>query len=634
MGEKGGKVVRERCSRVHCLHPKEKQYTAPIPVETFSQPALANQDASTPAQEMARDDEQNEHANDLREDLLQRRADIVRQVRAYAHATFDELHAASRKQTEELVQGAEHIPLNEKEIRDWEDFCAHRLTAMQESAHSLFYDQFMDRLLDECNKGVISVRVVQDLSQKFRDEHADYKARESYIQSILPKRIEEWRKVKRQRDRLLKHRNLPSLTNAQVLNLKLFLNEKSFLDLKYPERKGLADAVEAALTACDQGMELRHEEARKELEGYVHQGFMHASKVGSWMLRIFKKNSTPEEIDLFMKKVVRPNALRWEEARDKFLDLEETMDKNGTPRGMPRISLEEFLLKTYKQKTSYLSLLELRLEDIPEKNQRLAALKLSIRHNLDTEDWEGAEEELRDAMRIGPDDRELRSMRAFIRNHRPNNGTKQKENPDPTKILEDMRTMIHAMPTDLQWLYTRAAMDGPLVFNQLLRLSYNRVWVHEHGYATQAADVQNAEDEHNKTLTRHYMEEGHSRLFERNIIDGDTSAEGAIRDKCTKPQMLYVGSMGKEATLRKIRKNAEDWGFGYWTTLIPDGVDFSIHRSIVKEQHHRLKSGMRMLDRMGYRYTSSGEPVKKASAIPKAKKPTRSVQETNGAMAA
>ncbi len=563
-----------------------------------------------------------EHADDReahRGDLENRRAAIIRSVRDYAHATFDELHAASRRQTEELLQGAMHIKLDEEEIRGWEDFCEQELAAMQKTAHTLYHEKFMDRLLDAYNQDVISLRVVKELDEKFRDENANYKARESYILSILPQRIETWREVKEQRDRLLKHENFSKLSRKQVKDIDIFLNGKKFVDLKYPARKGLADAVEAALRAMENDMEERHESAQKELERFVKQGYMHPSKVGPWMKRIFDC-TTSDEVDGFVKKIVRPNARRWQEACKRFDELEQEMDTHGTPRGMQRIKRDAFLLKSYTQKTAYLSLLELRLNDVPEHNRTIAALKLSIRHNLDTEDWEGAEEELREALQIKPTDRELRSMHTFLRTHRPTEGKKQKENPDPQKILDDMRSSIHAMPADLQWLYSRAAMDGRMTFERMLQISYNRVWVTEHNYANQAQDRLNAESDHNKSMTKHYMEEGHSRLFERNIVDGDTAAESAIRDHCTKPQMLYTGSMGREALLQKVHRNALNWGFGYWTTLIPTNVDYAIHRGIVKEHHYKLKSGMRMLDKMGYRYTTSGVPEPKATAASRSPK--------------
>lgn len=520
-------------------------------------------------------------------DLERRRKKIVDQVRSYAHATFDEMGAASKRETEELIEGVKHIALDEKEISGWEDFCENRLQDMQESAHRLYHEQFMGPLLDELGK-TISRRVIEDLDRKFHDENANYKERESYILSVLPKRIEEWRKVKNRRDELVKDPRFTSLTAKHVPKLAAFKDEKQFIDLTYPERKGLVDAVKAALSTLDH-LEDRHAEIRAELESWCEQGFMHPSKVGTWMRRIFDGKRTAEQINSYMKQVVRPFAKSWEKARKDFDDLEDAFEAQDTPRGFNRLTLDTFLLLSYKQKTSYLSLAWVSLNDPEgnlEQNKQLAALKLRIRHNLDTGDWEGADEELRAAARISPKDRELLSMHRFLKDHRPKTKKEKKESPDPEKVLGELRDIVRSIPAEIQGMYVLTMSDGLAVHGRFQQLMGNRIWLHEVA--------------------------GWDEATERKRL-----AYVHATGKQGKGNLIDMKTQGEDSVLRQVREHANDSAgktppnlsadeyWGYWSTLFPS-LSYEAHCRIVKGYHYRLKSGLRMLQKLGYRFTMTG----------------------------
>ncbi len=542
------------------------------------------------------DGEISEHEKQAR--LEERREKIIRQVREFAHETFHKLGAASRQETETLLQGVEYLKLDEQEITGWEQFCDERLTAMLESAQQLYFDQFMDPLLGELGK-TISTRVIEDLNRKFKDENVDYKAKEQYIRFTLPKRIKEWRALKTRRDELKNKPLFTSLTTTLVPRLEDFLKEEKFIDLKYPDRKGLTDQVEAAMNALKRHQEKQYADIHAELTTYAQEEeIMHASKVGMWLKRIFDGKRTPEEINTYMEQVVRPFVRNWREAMygsekyKGFMDLEEAFDMHGVPRGLQRKSKDQFLLMSYKQKTSYLALAWTRIHDPDgslEKNKELSTLKLRIRHNLDTEDWEGAEQELVSAQRIAPDDSELRSMQTFLNDHRPDEKQAEKqEQPEPHALLQEMREIITAIPGPLQPLYQHALTDGPAVFGRLTQVICNRVWLHDCA--------------------------GWNTLIERERIEylRATKQQG-------KGILLDLNAQNGDSILRQIREHADekagktapglsaDEHWGYWTSVIPQDVTINRQREIVHNDHYRLKSGLRALRQMGYVYTMSGE---------------------------
>ncbi len=537
--------------------------------------------------------------------LEERREAIIAEVRAFTQFTFEELGAASKQETDLLLEGTKHIKLSEEEIAGWERFCEERLSAMKASAQKLYYDQFMDPLLAELGK-TISRRVIEDLNKKFRDPNAHYKAKEDYIRYTLPERIREWRALKQRRDSLTKNPRYASLTPSLVPRLKDFAEEERFIDLKYQERKGLTDQVEAALTALDRRQEQQYASIHDELKSYVQEDIMHASKLGSWLKRIFDGNRSPEDIAAYMQQVVRPFAANWREAMfgskkyKGFIDLEHAFQKHGVPRGLQRKSKSQFLLMSYKQKTSYLSLAWARMKDPDgslEENKMLAAHKLRIRHRLDTEDWEDAEAELQKAMAIAPEDVELRSMLTFLDEHRPKNAQPEKqENPDPHKILDDIRTMVRKIPSPLQSLYQQALMEGPAVLGRLQQVVYNRVWL---------TDVAGW----NPTIESEYI----ARLRA-------TGRQG-------KGYLLDLNSRNGSDILSQIRDHADeqagktpprfssDEHWGYWASVIPEEVTVDTQREIVRNYHYHLKRWLRQLHSMGCAYTMSGNLTRKDGSI-------------------
>lgn len=436
-------------------------------------------------------------------------------------------------------------------------------------------------------------------------------------------------------DRRLKVRRLAKklgVDDRQIPELQDIYKIQDFLSLHHDDRETKVFAAKAALLAYEKNEQTFLHALEEELREAVTGGYLHQNKVEQWMARVMEA----ENPRAFRSDVLLPFMRNWQGASETYDQLHETMNQTKVPRGLRVISKGQFLLLSYEQRLSYLHEVDLRMKDKEEKDPALNSFKKKIRHNLDTKDWEGAEEVLTEAQQLYPYDEDLDSMENFLRLHRvPDNAVAEKnESPDPRETLAEMRAIISELPGDLQWLYIEAAKEGPAVFNRLLQIFYNRVWVYENRYGNEQLDREEAESEWNKQKTEEYIENGHSRKFERNIIDGDTAEEAAIRDECTKPQVLYMGDSGRDAVLRKVKVNRDNEMFGYWTTLVPTDVPYAEHRSIVKNFHHKLKSGLRSLHQQGYAFTMSGSPQCTSTATRPVQKQTTSASSASRAMAA
>jgi len=163
----------------------------------------------------------------------------------------------------------------------------------------------------------------------------------------------------------------------------------------------------------------------------------------------------------------------------------------------------------------------------------------------------------------------------------------------------------------LQWIYIQALTSGYATFSALTTLMYNRVWCHRHGYLTGEAEATQAVSDENKMKTRFYIDEGHTKQLERNIIAGETAEKSAIRKECMSPQVLYTGSNGMSAVLARVRQQKDNWGFRYWTTLVPLDVEYGLHAFIVEHLHPPLKKGLRYLETHGIPFSLIGETIEK-----------------------
>lgn len=470
--------------------------------------------------------------------------------------------------------------------------------------------RFKDDLETAVSKEWIDAESKRRWMDRFNDPNVLEWTRKEWMQKEFPKRLKNWQEAAEKREEAEKLAKAHGLTAKQIPELADIFNKKELLGQPYQTRKNKVDKAMALILAYQANKMRFLRSVEREINDAIRSGWMHASKAGAWMERVMKS----DDPETFASTILLPFIQNWRETREDFDKLNNELDKQGIPRGFRPVKVKDFLLMNYKQRTSYCALARLRLGEASEQDKALASATLRIRHDLDTKDWEGAAEGLSAALKEWPDNRELHSMQTYLECHRKAEeeaAAERKESPDPRALLHDLRGMLRSIEGELHAMYVEAAEEGPNVFNRLLQISYNRVWVHENGYLDPSREIRNARDRFNHQMTEQYMRHGHGDGIEHNILDGETAAEEAIRYDSDQPQMLYMGTMGRHAVMEAIKDNADNEDFGYGTTLIPQNTHYAIQARIVNNLHYPMKNTLRQLHKMGYRFTIAGSLVDK-----------------------
>ncbi len=549
--------------------------------------------------------------------LAERRDRIIENFQTYFRVTYDELHAASTEETLKLRTGLAHISLTEEDISGWETFWE-EARRMMDSAHLLYHDELMNTLLNAYNQQprAVSMRIIQELSDKFRDPNVFYKEKEKYIREKLPRYLGEWKKVAKERRELLKDPQFKSLTPKDVNELGTFVSEDDFLTLKYPKRLALLQKVRAILRARSKGpdMEQSHSDIRKKLDALStgSNRIMDPSKVAKWMDRIFSHFKTPAEVNEFMKGTFENFYIKnWRKVRVQFDTNESEMKKRGVPRGFPAVDLDTFLQCPYEQREAHVDEGKWRLEEGKMQNTTVSRLKMRIRHALYDDDWEGAEEYLAEATSIDADDLELKSMQNYLKQYRTDQMETKEE--DPQKVMDDLRMIISGIEEPHRSLVIKPleeAKKGPEAakeLNAILQMWGNLKWILTRGYWNEEMGQQDLQNPLHKERTKQYIEDGHSKGVEKNILDGDTNVDEAVRDECNAAQILYVDSSSPKATAEaiygKVKRNKDDPRFGYWTTLIATNMSYARQEEIRSQVKGPLRTGLSFLIKNNLSFT-------------------------------
>ncbi len=512
------------------------------------------------------------------------------------------INERTRKELDKMWEGLR----SERKVKYMQENVRYLYEAISEAQD--YEAQFKRKLNEAVEKKWIGKVSRDKWMKRFNDPNVLEWDRKKWIMDDFDEYFSGWKETAEVRLEVRRLAKKLNVKENRIPELRKVMKIQEFLALPFKERKNKVYAAKAALIAYERKHIGLFDQVKATLDDAAGAGYMHKSKVGEWLNRIMEA----DDPFTFVNDTVKPFIQNWKAARETFNELHEDMRKNGSPRGLRVLTANAFLLLNYEQRMSYLQEVRLRIKDSDspeEKDPALDSMKKRIRHLLDTKDWDDAAAVLTIAQARYDDDEDLDSMQEYLRTHaqkKPSQQLEEKETPDPMEIAENMRAMIREMPEDLQWMYLNAMRKGPRVFGRLLQLMYNRVWVYEHNYGNEHADRIHAESEFNKEQTEHYIENGHSRKFERNIIEGDTASRAAIRDDCHKPQVLYMGDQGRESVLDKVEINAENELFGYWTTLVPKDLSYARHRNIVRNHNYKLKQGMKQLDKMGYMFTLHG----------------------------
>lgn len=543
---------------------------------------------------------------DLRRDRRWR--DIQRKVREYIHESFHRMGAASARETRDLERGLDFAPSDEEELRGWETFCDERLPEMLESAHRTYHDGLMNTLLDLYNQQprAISLEAITRWDARFRDPTVDYKVKEKFIKTELPRYAANWKAASRRRLDLLAEAKHKGVALSAVAGLQDLLGEEAFLRADYDKRLGLLQKAESLLAAEENGMPEAWKAAQEALlELTVGEGCcLHRSKVGQWLKRMMDACKTPHDVTRYMAQVLGPLADNWRAAASRY----DTLHAAGLPPSFKAVSREKFLLLHYDDRLAYLEELELS-QQAAERTEptALEEEKKGIRYDIAAEDFDEAERKLAPLLKEHPSDPDLRSMRRTLdlqkAKRAPDLVEELEEEAERRQLLSELRAIAGLIPAGMRWMYEEAMQNGPAALRRLEQVVYNRKWARDNGYSNELDEVRQSKSDANKEETRQYVDDGHTDDFERIVIEGDTTHEAAIRDECKEAQVLYVASADCRPVMTKVLDNKDNEGFGYWTTLVFTDVDYGLQAGVIQNLHYPLLSRLRRLDALGGRYT-------------------------------
>ncbi|MDD5623861.1 MAG: hypothetical protein PHI23_04085 [Candidatus Peribacteraceae bacterium] len=571
-----------------------------------------------------------------KDDLRRRRNALISYFREFIGETFYTLHVASEEETDSLRKGLLHIGLDEGEIREWETFRDTVAERQRESARTLSkeLDALLARARDPA-RPYISQESEARWRERFQDPSLGYKAKEYFVHHQMPSYFQAWEREAQKRWVMLKDPRLKNVTTEDVKDLDKFLHGKQFLTLHFDERVDLSARVSAAILAKERHATSLHARARTLLDNAAEAGAISRTKVGRWLEHIFReKCPTPKAAEAFvenqLKKVYIPD---WMKTRCAFDRVDAEMEKKGVPPGWNRLSPEKFLAMSFEQRKSYVEEAERRVHaPVTSTNEEMKNVKFSIRHDLDTEDWEGAAILLKKGRALllagkGSDhDRiELNSMERYLSAFRTPDKEQQHPMENARQTLEQMRAAFVHIPPSIQPLYLKAITEEDYdTAATFMRIAYNWAWCRRNKYLNGSKEeilrkraipetIDTVRHGHKKTGVQVAKLDSVSSLEQKSAIRNYQGEWGA--------DVLFVSPRAQDSLLSKVRDNKNNWAFGYWVTMIPEGVAYEQMEYVVSNVHWVLKSGMRKLASAGipFTLTDSVTPASLSGSRPKQK---------------
>jgi len=460
-------------------------------------------------------------------------------------------------------------------------------------AENVFYGM----LVTAQARNIITHETAMYWRDKLKSEKFPWWEKEKFIYEKFPHLVANWEELakdmKTLNDEVSRNRML-----ADIPEVRKVLGEKNSIK-KY---KSFRNAVSKALGAIEADKRLQQDlfqKAKNILEGAARRKVLSSKKVGVWLHRIFKSSAPNDKISAFINESGSSSLSgmidRWSSVRGRYDKIENDRTKHGTPRGFHFVTTEKFLEWHYTKRRAYVEEAEKRFIDVAKEKP----IFLAIRRELDSQDWESAavlihqaeSESLSEA-----DSTKLSSMKRYLREHQSENSVEGKtEQPQTKEEAEaELQQLLSQLPPVLQPLYKKSINAGK--FYCLSALMYNRVWCHEKGHVL---------DGHKEVILRESSEDDTKRVLEhgddRRLRNAAVSSyhEPSIRGyACTginAPQVLHVGYGGQDALVTKMASEDNE-RFRYWTTLIPEGVDYGTHSYIVKKLNRQIKKCLRNID--------------------------------------
>ncbi len=554
---------------------------------------------------------------------------IIREkVQEYCRITFNELHIAGAQETEELLRGVDRITLDEKDVAGWELYIRTTMKDQIQSARKLKTN--LEEMLAKAQQdGLLSQDSAEKWMQHFQDPSANYKRKEYFVTTEIPRRMENWRKTKEERESLLQKPAFALLSSEEIPKLSVFKDNDAFAKLSYKDKKDLVAMVSAAMLARNKfGNDLYHK-AKSKLDSAVTKGILSPRKVGIWMERVFQTRKDKKTMQNFVTGTGK-NSLTdligsWAKITGRFNKVHEQLQsKEGIARGFKRITLDQFLDMHYAQRVSYVNEAERVLGtagNIKDENP----LILEIRHYLDIGDWKGADDALAEANKesLSQVDRDrLFSMRQYLAQHRTDGGPKRVPSSSAeadAAWMEIQLVLQSELDPALRALVKRLLLKGNFAINALRWTVYNYIWCHKNGFVNQEDSFEHIENNIEATQER----------WEEN---GDAGRNDVMLHQAYKrdEQKMLQGRKGDKAWIQYVNLTNENVMAGvadfyskhhdpkvlYWTTFMgcrgTEPLDEGWHQRQL-DALNKIRSATRTIESSGGKYTAMG--VKTPEAV-------------------
>ena len=460
--------------------------------------------------------------------------------------------------------------------------------------------EFNSKIDDAKSKKWIGGQSAERWKKRLSDENVLWMYKKQFLTKKFPKYIKNWEKLheaKLKAEEKVKKLKIDPNSIPEVAALY----DKSFINEHFSARTAILNNALAALAAHEKGKTDLFKHAQKVLESAVKRGVLAPHKVSVWMRRIFESNADNDLIMDFLygegDKQLPGLIDKWGSVRKRFDSIESEREDMLVP-GFHFVSADTFLNWHYSARMAYVNEAERRLKE-PSVGRGII---LDIKRELDMKDWGHAQYLIDRALAfpLTMDEREeVKSMQNYLttQEHESWEDTltnkDENENDPHADMFKALAELQHISPT-VYHLYVRTATKGLGAFSALASLMYNRCWCHNNAVLDEddEAELRERAVEETEEVVKH----GHGRGYENNYVPGYD--RDAIRNQDRgewSPQVLHIGNdvNAQNALASKCEAQQNNHSFKYWTTLIPEGLDYAQHRYIVYNLNHRIKRGLR-----------------------------------------
>ncbi|MBU0767111.1 hypothetical protein KKF55_05040 [Patescibacteria group bacterium] len=469
-------------------------------------------------------------------------------------------------------------------------------------------DVFYGMLATAHSRDTITHETAMYWHDKIKSKKIPWWEKEKFIYEKFPHMVANWETLTRDIEKV-KNSVKQNRMFADIPAVKNVIGEKTSLK-KY---KDWRNAVSEALGAIEAEKRLQQNLFRKAktiLESAASSKVLSSKKVGMWLHRIFKSNASNDKIEKFVSgsgaSSLSGMINRWSSVQNRFDKIENERKKGDEPRGFHFVTTDKFLDWHYTKRLAYVGEAEKRFVNVATENPIL----LAIRRELDSQDWESAAIIIKQAESEPLSEKDkikLSSMKWYLREYQSENPVEKTDDPQTKEdYKEELDHLISALPTVLQPLYKKAINAGK--FYCLSAIMYNRVWCREKGQVL-TGHKEVVLNESSEEDTKRVLENGDDGRLRNAAVSAyrEPSIRGYANTGINAPQILHLGSGGQDALVAKMMTDDNE-RFRYWTTLIPEGVDYGTHSYVVKKLNPQIKKCLRNIE------SSSAPTIRKKSS--------------------